>query len=74
MPPATKQAKFSVSDIDALVKQLQDLSLNQAQLMAMMTASMNSVLLEQHPPMQQISEWYFICGKWNAHPLYLRHC
>ncbi|SJL10028.1 uncharacterized protein ARMOST_13410 [Armillaria ostoyae] len=73
-PPASKQAKSSVPDIDALAKQLQDLSLNQAQLMAMMTASMNSAPSEQRPPMQQNSGRCFICGKWNAHPLHPRHC
>ncbi len=72
--PALKQAKSSVSDIDTLVKQLQNLLLNQAQLMAMMTTSMNSALLEQCSPMQQNSGWFFLCGKWNAHPLHSRYC
>ncbi|KAK0444185.1 uncharacterized protein EV420DRAFT_1648873 [Desarmillaria tabescens] len=57
-PLALKQPKSSVPDIDVLAKQLQDLSLNQAQLMAMMTASMNNAPSDQHGPMQQNQGWH----------------
>ncbi|KAF9054753.1 hypothetical protein BJ165DRAFT_1316552, partial [Panaeolus papilionaceus] len=62
------------SDIDTLTQQLQQLSLNQAQMQQMMQNALSIVSSQNRPPRANTNRNCFICGQTDTHRLHPRHC
>ncbi|KAF9037213.1 hypothetical protein BJ165DRAFT_1532596 [Panaeolus papilionaceus] len=71
-----EQTKSSTpsSDIDALAQQLQQLSLNQAQMQQMMQSALSIVSSQNRPARTNNNRTCFICGQTDTHRLHPRHC
>ncbi|KAF9053509.1 hypothetical protein BJ165DRAFT_1325135, partial [Panaeolus papilionaceus] len=63
----------AANDIDSLTQQLQQLSLNQAQLQQMLQNAL-SLSANNSRPLPNTNRSCFICGQTNTHRLHPRHC